>query len=93
MNENHIGPSFDEFLEEEGILTECTATAIKRVLAWQLEETMKKENLSKTAMAHRMGTSRSAVDRLLDPENTSINLQTMDKAAKAIGKRLHINLV
>lgn len=93
MNENHIGPSFDDFLAEEGILTECTATAIKRVLAWQLEETMKKENLSKTAMAHRMGTSRSAVDRLLDPENTSINLQTMDKAAKAIGKRLHINLV
>ncbi len=93
MNENHIGPSFDDFLAEEGILTECTATAIKRVLAWQLEETMKKENLSKTAMAHRMGTSRSAVDRLLDPENTSINQQTLDKAAKAIGKRLLINLV
>ena len=93
MNENHIGPSFDDFLEDEGILTECTTTAIKRVLAWQLEETMKQENLTKTALAIRMGTGRSAIARLLDPDNTSINLQTMDKAARAIGKRLEINLV
>lgn len=86
----HIGSSFDDFLEEEGLLAETEAVAIKRVIAYQVAELMKSQNMSKVAMAKRMKTSRSALDRLLDPENTSITLQTLEHAAHAIGKRLRI---
>ena len=70
-----------------------TTRALKKVLAWQITETMKKEGLSKTKMAARMKTSRSALDRLLDPGNTSVTLQTMDRAAAVLGKRLHVELM
>jgi antitoxin HicB len=89
----HIGSSFDEFLAEEGILDEVSAVAQKRVLAWQLTEAMRKRRVSKAQMARRMGTSRSALDRLLDPENASVTLATMGRAATALGKRLRIQLV
>ena len=89
MNKN-IGSSFDDFLEEEGLLAEAEAIAIKRVIAYQVAELMKSQNMSKVAMAKRMKTSRSALDRLLDPKNTSITLQTLERAAHAIGKRLRI---
>lgn len=92
-NNPHEGSSLEDFLIEEGNFAECRAAAIKRVLAWQMTETMKAENLSKTEIAARMQTSRSAVARLLDPNNTSISLQTMERAAQALGKRLEIQLV
>jgi predicted XRE-type DNA-binding protein len=88
----HIGNSFDDFLEEEGLLAETESVAIKRVLAYQIAELMKKKKLSKVAMASKMNTSRSALDRLLDPQNTSITLQTMERAAHVMGKRLRIDL-
>ena len=86
----HIGSSFDDFLEEEGLLAETEAVAIKRVIAYQVDQVMKAQKLSKVAMARKMNTSRSALDRLLDPQNTSITLQTLEHAAHAIGKRLRI---
>ncbi len=86
----HIGSNFDDFLEEEGLLAETEAIAIKRVIAYQVAELMKSQNMSKVAMAKKMKTSRSALDRLLDPKNTSITLQTLERAAHAIGKRLRI---
>ncbi|MDU9048428.1 MAG: XRE family transcriptional regulator [Candidatus Electrothrix sp. Rat3] len=86
----HIGSSFDDFLEEEGLLAETEAVAIKRVIAYQVNQTMKAQKLSKVAMAQKMNTSRSALDRLLDPKNTSITLQTLERAAHAVGKRLRI---
>lgn len=88
-----IGSSFDDFLQEEGMLAQAEAIAIKRVIAFQLEETMAKEHITKTEMAKRMKTSRSAIDRLLDPLNTSITLATIESAVAAMGKRLQIQVV
>ena len=88
--DEHIGSSFDDFLEEEGILAESEAVAVKRVIAYQLSLVMEKQHISKAAMARQMKTSRSALERLLDPQNTSITLQTLERAAHAIGKRLRI---
>jgi DNA-binding Xre family transcriptional regulator len=88
-----IGSSFDEFLQEEGMLAQAEAIAVKRVIAFQLEETMAKEHISKTEMAKRMNTSRSAINRLLDPLNTSITLATIENAVAAMGKRLQIQVV
>lgn len=93
MKPQRIGSNFDDFLEEEGMLAQAEAVAIKRVIAFQLAETMKKEHISKTEMAKRMNTSRSAVDRLLDPLNTSITLATIESAVNAMGKRLQIQMV
>lgn len=91
-NNPHIGPSLDDFLVEEGIFEEVNDAAIKRVLVWQIEQAMKEQNLSKTAMAERMHTSRAQVDRLLDPHNESVTLQTLQKAARTVGKRLRLEL-
>ena len=88
-----MGSSFDEFLQEEGMLAQAEAVAIKRVIAFQLEETMTKEHISKTEMGKRMNTSRSAINRLLDPLNTSITLATIESAVAAMGKRLQIQVV
>ena len=93
MNENHIGSNFDQFLAGEGLLEEVEAIAVKRVLAYQINEMMKEQNLSKAEMARRMNTSRAALERLLDPENRSVTLHTMDKAARSLGKRLQLRLV
>jgi len=90
---DHSGSTFDSFLEEEGILDEVEATAVKRVIAWQLAEAMKAGHISKKAMAVRMGTSRSQLDRLLDPENSAVHLETIARAARAVGKRLRIEMV
>ncbi len=86
----HIGSNFDDFLEEEGLLAEAEAVAIKRVVAFQVAKMMEDQHMSKTAMAKRMKTSRSALDRLLDPKNTSVTLQTLERAAHAINKRLRV---
>jgi DNA-binding Xre family transcriptional regulator len=88
----HIGSSLDNFLAEEGLLEEVSAVAIKRVVAWQISEAMKSRGLSKKAMAERMGTSRSHLDRLLDVNDTGLTLETLTKAANALGRQLRIEL-
>lgn len=93
MKNKHIGSNLDDFLEEDGILAEVEAAAIKRVLAYKIEQMMKKKHITKTSLAKKMHTSRSALDRLLDPDNVSVTLQTLERAALAVGKRLKINLV
>ncbi len=86
----HIGSNFDDFLAEEGILAEVEAAALKRVLVYQLAQEMKRSKLTRTELAARMQTSRASVNRLLDPQNVSVTLQTMERAALAIGKKLRI---
>ncbi|OEJ67063.1 helix-turn-helix domain-containing protein [Magnetovibrio blakemorei] len=89
----HIGSTLDDLLDEDGILAEAHTVAIKRTLAWQVSQTMANENLSKSEMARRMNTSRAALNRLLDPDNPSVTLLTLDKAAAVLGKRLRVELV
>lgn len=93
MKNRHIGSSFDDFLEEEGLYSEVEIVAVKRVLAHQVRQLMELLELSKTDMANKMHTSRSSLNRLLDPENTSVTLDTLARAANAVGKRLDIHLV
>ncbi len=93
LNNPHVGSSLDSLLEQKGELVEVSAVAIKRVIAWEINQKMKLENISKTEMASRLQTSRSALDRLLDPNNTSITLNTLDHAARTIGKKIHIELI
>ena len=93
MKNPSIGSNFDDFLAEEGLLAEVEAVAVKRVIAYQIEQMMTEQNLTKTAMAERMNTSRAALNRLLDPENPSVTLQTIERAAAVLGKRLQIELV
>jgi predicted XRE-type DNA-binding protein len=93
VNETHVGSDFDDFLRKEGLLEEVEAVAAKRVLAYQISEAMKEQDLSKAAMARRMGTSRSSLDRLLDPEVPSVTLLTLEKAAHVLGKRVRIEMV
>lgn len=88
-----IGSSFDDFLASEGILQECEEKAIKQILADQIKAAMAKDNLTKAAMATRMKTSRRALDRLLDPANTSVTLHTLQRAATAIGRQVRLQLV
>ncbi len=87
-----IGTDFDDFLSEEGILGDVEAVAVKRVLAYQIKELTEAKNLSKSEMARRMKTSRAALVRLLDPENRSVTLITINKAAKTLGKCLYLPL-
>jgi antitoxin HicB len=89
----HIGSSLDDFLKEEGILEQTRAVALKETLAWQVQQVMEKDKISKVQMARRMNTSRAALYRLLDPSNASVTLQTMTRAAHAIGRDLRIQLV
>ena len=93
MNNKSIGSSFDDFLDKEGIAEEVEAGAIKKLIAYQLQEAIKKEQITKTALAARLETSRAAVDRLLDPDNESITLLTLKKAANVLGKKLRLELV
>lgn len=88
-----LGSSFDEFLKEEGLLEESTLAATKRVLGMQIKREMEHQGLTKTQMARRMHTSRASLDRLLDPENASVTLQTLDKAARSLGRRIAVALV
>jgi antitoxin HicB len=88
-----IGTSLDDFLKEEGILEETRAAALKEVLAWQVRSAMKSRKINKVEMARRMKTSRAALDLLPDPGYTSITLQTLCKAARAVGRDLRIELV
>ena len=92
MNKKHVGSNFDDFLAEEAILEEATATAVKRVIAWQIEQEMKAQKLTKTALASKMRTSRAALNRLLDASDTSLTLTTLASAAAALGKHVKIEL-
>lgn len=89
---DYSGSSFDSFLEEDGIREEVEAVAIKRVLAWQLSEEMQQQKKTKQAMARDLQTSRSQLDRLLDPHNVSVSLDTMARAARVLGKSLVIRI-
>ncbi len=88
-----IGSSFDDFLKEEGIYDEVEATAIKRVIAWQLKKAMKTRRVTKAQMARRMKTSRSQLDRLLDPSHGRVTLETLARAAQVLGHHIRLELV
>jgi antitoxin HicB len=92
MSKKHMGSSIDEFLEDEGILAEAQAQAVKEVVAWQLAQAMKKQKISKHKMAVLLKTSRTQVDRLLDPKN-DITLSSLQRAAAIVGRRVMIELV
>ena len=88
----HAGSTFDNFLEEEGIRDEVEAVAVKRVISWQLAEAMRKKKKTKQALAKELNTSRSQLDRLLDPQNIAVSLDTIARAARALGKRLVVRI-
>ncbi len=85
------GSSFDNFLEEEGMLEEVSAKAHKRLLALQLADIMRENSITKTSLAEKLKTSRSQLDRILDPDNTSITIEMLERVAHAVGKKLRIN--
>ena len=89
----HIGSNFDDFLNEDGLIEEVSAGALKRVIAWQLAEAMKAQKISKKALAERMHTSRTAVDRALDQNDAGMTLATLASAARALGQRVEVRLV
>ena len=92
MAKKNIGSSFDDFLKEEAMLKEVTAIALKRVISWQIAQEMKAQQLTKTALAKRMHTSRAALNRLLDENDSSLTLTTLASAAAALGKKVNLQL-
>ena len=92
MSKKHIGGDFDDFMRDEGMLDDAEAVAAKRVIAFQIAQEMERANISQSELARRMKTSRSAVERLLDPANPSVTLSTLERAASAVGKRLKVQL-
>jgi antitoxin HicB len=92
MKKKHIGSSFDDFLKEERVFEQTKTLAVKRVLAWQIAELMRKNSITKLEMAKRMRTSRSQLDRFLDPDNDKVLLETVQRAASAVGKRVSMTL-
>lgn len=88
----YSGSDFDDFLKEEGILEEVTARAHKRLLALQISEAMEQSQITKAQLAEKLQTSRSQIDRLLDPENTSVTLESLERLALAVGRQLKIEL-
>ena len=92
-NIKHIGSSFEDFLEEEGILEEINVAAIKAVIAQSLQQHMNEKLITQTAMAKQLKTSRAGLQRLLDPENYSVTLLTLNRAASVLGKKVNMNLV
>jgi len=92
MRQRHIGSDFDEFLKEEGLLAECEAGALKRVVAWQLEQEMKRRRISRAKLASRMKTRRDVLDRLFAADESSVTLQVLEQAALALGRKLKVEL-
>jgi transcriptional regulator with XRE-family HTH domain len=93
FKKQHLGSSVEDFLEEEGILEESTAKAVKAVIAWQLSEEMKNKRLSKKRLAELMKTSRAQIDRILDPEKGNVTIETLQRAASLLGRRVRVELV
>ena len=89
----HRGSSLDDFLKDEGVLEEFQAAAIKKVIAWQLQQEMESKRLSKTAMAARMRTSRAQLNRLLDPKDGNVTIETLQRAASILGREIRVELV
>jgi DNA-binding Xre family transcriptional regulator len=92
MTKQNLGSDFDDFLAEEGMLEEVTGVAVKRVIAWQIEQEMSARKMTKTAMAKKMRTSRASLNRLLDANDTSLTLTTLAGAAAALGRRIKLEL-
>ena len=92
MKKRNLGSDFDDYLKEEGMLEEATAVAVKRVIAWQIEQEMAAQKITKTAMAKKMRTSRASLNRLLDENDTSLTLTTLAGAAAALGRRIKLEL-
>ena len=92
MTKQNLGSDFDAFLAEEGMLEEVTAVAVKRAIAWQIEQEMSAQKITKTAMAKKMRTSRASLNRLLDANDTSLTLTTLAGAAAALGRRIKLEL-
>lgn len=92
MSKKNMGSNFDDFIADEAMLEDATATAVKRVIAWQIEQEMMAQKLTKTALAAKMRTSRAALNRLLDASDISLTLTTLASAAAALGKRVKIEL-
>jgi hypothetical protein len=88
-----IGSSLEEFLDDLGERDDVYGEAIKRVLAWEIEDARKKQSISKSEMAVKMGTSRTQVERVLDPQNVAVSLDTLERAARSVGKKLEVRLV
>ena len=88
-----MGSSFDDFLADDGRLEDATAVAIKRVITWQFEQAMELSGINKTTMAKRMHTSRAALSRLLDENDTGLTLDTLSRGAQALGYRVKVELV
>lgn len=93
MKKQNTGSTFEDFLNDEGIAEEVNTLAVKRVIAWQMLEVMKKDKITKKTMAEKLHTSRSQLNRVLDPENSNVQLDTLVKVADAIGRKLRIELV
>lgn len=93
IEKGNLGQSFSDFLKDQGTYEETTRGSIKRVVAWQLKQVMDEQNISKVEMAKRLDTSRAQLDRLLDPENDSVTLGTLSRAADAVGRTLSVELV
>jgi len=93
MTNKHIGSGIDDFLKEEGVLEEFQAKAIKEVIAWQLGQAMKDQNLSKRKLAQMMRTSRTQVDRVLDPTDGNVTIETLQRAAAIVGRKVQVELV
>ena len=93
INKKAVGSSFDDFLKEEGDYETAQAVAVKRVLAWQIQKAMKEKHIAKAEMAKRMETSRSQLERLLDPSNDSLTLSTLARAGHVLGRQIHLELV
>jgi predicted XRE-type DNA-binding protein len=93
MENRHVGCDFDDFLREQGLLEDAEAATAKEVVAYQIAQEMKRAKVTKSEMAKRMKTSRPAVDRLLDPNNRSVTLSTLERAASAVGKKLRVELI
>jgi antitoxin HicB len=89
----HFGSSLEDFLQAEGLLEEATEHAIKAVVAWQLKTSMERQHLTKAALAKKLNTSRSQIDRVLDPNNADVTVATLRKAAEAVGQKLKLELV
>jgi antitoxin HicB len=92
MKRGHIGSDFDYFLKQEGLLAQCEAGALKRVVAWQLEQEMKRRRISRATLASRMKTNRATLDRLFAQDKSSVTLQLLEQAALALGHKLKIEL-
>lgn len=92
MNKRHIGSELDDFLEQEGLLAECEAGALKRVVAWQLEREMKRRRITRAKLASRMKTNRAALNRFFSKSDSAVSLQFLEQAALALGRKLKVEL-